>query len=178
MWKFSKKSITHKDNIKLTSFPLGIVKENGIVVGQIIKYYNNSATLTKHFEDHPEIDPIPYYLKILDILEELTLNNICYKDVHGGNFLVIKDKIRIIDFSDHEVKIDENYNKMYYNMFQNFNSMVNRLNFKTLNLEDIYNRLEIPSEIKNDTNHLEEDFEYVRNQLRNLKKQKPKIKQR
>lgn len=91
---------------------------------------------------------------------------------------MIKDKIRIIDFSDHEVKIDENYNKMYYNMFQNFNSMVNRLNFKTLNLEDIYNRLEIPSEIKNDTNHLEEDFEYVRNQLRNLKKQKPKIKQR
>lgn len=165
-----KNLLLYKDNVTKTSFPLGIVKENGIVVGQIVKFYDNSQTLTDFFSNNPDIDPIPYYLKILDILEELTQNNINYEDVHGGNFLVLGDKLRIIDFSDHRVKINMNFNEMYYPMFQNFNSMVNKLNFRILNKEDEYEKLVIPSEIKKDTTHLEEDFNYIREQLLSLKK--------
>ncbi len=162
--------LLYKDNVSKTSFPLGIVKENGIVVGQIVKFYDNSQTLTDFFKENKDIDPIPYYFKILDILEELTQNNICYEDVHGGNFLVVNDKIRIIDFSDHRVKVNENFGEMYYPMFQNFGSMVNNLNFKVLNKEDEYERLIIPQEIKKDTTHLKEDFNYIKEQLLSLKK--------
>lgn len=165
-----KNLLLYKDNVTLTSFPLGIVKENGIVVGQIIKFYNNSKTLTELFEEKQDIDPIPYYLKILDILEELTNNNICYEDVHGGNFLVVGDKLRIIDFSEHRVKINEHFNEMYYPMFQNFGTMVNKLNFRILNKEEEFDRLIIPSEIKKDTTHLKEDFDHIREQILNLRK--------
>lgn len=112
-------------------------------------------------------------------MEELSLNNICYEDVHGKNFLVIEhNKIRLIDFSDHRIKIGETYNERFYSMFQNFNSMVNRINFEVLHLEDTYNKLIIPPEIKKDTQHLKEDFDFIRNQLKHLHKEKKETKKR
>ncbi|MGM9878779.1 MAG: hypothetical protein ACI31R_02000 [Bacilli bacterium] len=167
----------YKDNIKLSSFPIGIVKVNDIVVGQLIKYYKNSITLTEFFKSSPSIDdPIHYYLKVLDILEELAVNGICYEDVHGGNFLIVGNKFKIIDFSEYRMKIKESYKGAYYNMFQNFNTMVNNLNFKVLKLDDVYDQLVIPSEIKNSYENLEESFDYIREQLKNLKKDKSKTR--
>lgn len=162
----------YQPSIKLTQFPLTIIKENDIVVGQIIKFYKNAPTLTEFLTDNPSIDPIPYYLQALDILEELTNHNICYEDVHGKNFLVVDNELKLIDFSDHRVKINENYKELYYPMFQNFNSMVNRINFEYLHLEDTYERLVIPQRIKKDTTNLKEDFKEIREMLLNLKKPK------
>lgn len=150
--------------------PLGIVKENGIVVGQLVKYYNNAKTLTQYFEENKDIDPLPYYYKVLDILEELVNNNICYEDVHGGNFLVVEGGLKLIDFSQHRVKINEHYKGMYYNMFQNFVSMVNKLNLRVLNQEEKFDRFLLPPEIKNDTEHLPEDFDYIREHLKTIVK--------
>lgn len=162
----------YKDNIKLSSFPLGVVKVNGVVVRQLIKYYNNSISLTDFFKSSPSVDPIPYFLKCLDILEELALHNICYEDVHGGNFLIVGNKLRLVDYSDHRIKINQDYPGLYYNMFQNFNPMVNSLSFRILHLDDEYNRLMIPSEIKNEisASNLKESFDYVRNLVLNMKK--------
>lgn len=175
--KLVKNLHVYKDNIKLSSFPIGIVKVNDIVMGQLVRYYKNSITLTDFFKSSPSIDdPIHYYLKVLDILEELALNGICYEDVHGGNFLIVGNKFKIIDFSEYRIKINDNYKGAYYNMFQNFSSMVNNLNFKVLKLEDVYDRLNIPSEIKNSYENLEESFDYIRNQLKNLKKDKKMIR--
>lgn len=168
--KFIKNLLVYKENIKLTTLPLGIVKENGIVVGQLVKYYNNAKTLTQYFEENKDIDPLPYYYKVLDILEELVNNNICYEDVHGGNFLVVGDKLKLIDFSQHRVKINEHYKGMYYNMFQNFVSMVNKLNLRVLNQEEKFDRFLLPPEIKNDTEHLSEDFDYIREHLKTIVK--------
>lgn len=162
----------YKDNIKLSSFPIGIVKVNDVVVGQLIKYYKNSITLTDFFKSSPSVDPIDYYMKVLDILEELALNGISYEDVHGGNFLIVGDKLRIIDFSEYRMKIGENFKGAYRNMFENFNVMVNRLNFKVLNLEDTYDKLIIPSEIKDSYENLDKSFDQIRDLLRNLKKEK------
>lgn len=174
--KMVKNLHVYKDNIKLSTFPVGIVKVNDIVVGQLIKYYKNSITLTEFFKSSPSVDPMYYYLKVLDILEELALNGICYEDVHGGNFLIVGNKFKIIDFSEFRIKINEKYRGAYYNMFQNFNNMVNNLNFKLLNLEDVYDRLVIPSDIKNSYENLEESFDYIREQLKNLNKDKKKIR--
>ena len=162
----------YKDNIKLSSFPIGIVKVNDIVVGQLIKYYKNSLTLTEFFKSSPSVEPMYYYFKVLDILEELALNEICYEDVHGGNFLIVGGgyKLKIIDFSEYRMKINENYKGAYYNMFQNFNNMVNNLNFKVLKADDIYERLVIPSEIKNSYENLKESFDCVREQLKGLER--------
>ncbi len=168
--KFIKNLLVYKDNIKLTTLPLGIVKENGIVIGQLIKYYNNAKTLTQYFEENKDIDPLPYYYKVLDILEELVNNNICYEDVHGGNFLVVGEGVKLIDFSQHRIKINEHYKGMYYNMFQNFVSMVNKLNLKVLDQEEKFDRFLLPPEIKNDTEHLPEDFDYIREHLKTIVK--------
>jgi len=61
-------------------------------------------------------------------------------------------------------------------MFENFNVMVNRLNFKVLGLEDVYDKLVIPSEIKNSYENLEECFDQIRELLKNLKKDKTKVR--
>ena len=167
----------YKDNIKLSSFPIGIVKVNDIVIGQLIKYYKNSITLTDFFKSSPSVDPIDYYMKILDILEELALNGIAYDDVHGGNFLIVGDKLRIIDFSEYRMKVGQKYKGVYRNMFENFNTMVNRLNFKVLHLDDVYNKLIIPSDIKDSYENLEESFDYVRSLLSGLEKDE-KVKSR
>lgn len=166
----------YRNNIRLTSLPIGIVKVNDIVVGQLIKYYKNSITLTDFFKGSPSIAPIPYYLKVLDILEELALNNICYEDVHGGNFLVVGDKLRLIDFSNSRVKVNQNYNGMYFPLFQNFNTMVNNLTFSVLGYENDYNRLVIPESIKNDKDNLKEDFDTVRELIKGMRKTKDKAR--
>lgn len=153
----------YQKNIKLTDLPFGIVKINDIVIGQLIKYYKNSITLIDFFKGSPSVEPILYYLQVLDILEELALNGICYEDVHGGNFLVVGDDLRLIDFSDSRVKVDQNFNGMYYPLFQNFNTMVNKLTFDVLKCEDEYSKLEIPLEIKNSKDNLKENFDIVRN---------------
>lgn len=167
---FIKNLLAYKDNIKLTTLPLGIIKEDDIVVGQLIKYYNNSQTLTKYFKENKQTNPLPYYYKVLDILEELVNNNICYEDVHGGNFLIVHNNLKLIDFSQHRVKINEHYNAMYYNMFQNFVSMVNKLNLKILEQETNFERFLLPPEIKNDTEHIKDDFDYIRNHLPLIRK--------
>ena len=163
-----------KNNIKLTNLPIGIVKVNDIVVGQLIKYYKNSISLIDFFKGSPSIDPISYYLKALDILEELALNGICYEDVHGGNFLVVGDKLRLIDFSNSRVKVGEDYRGMYYPLFQNFNDMVNKLTFSILGYDEYYDKLVIPDEIKNDKDNLKEDFDAVRALVKGMKKTKNK----
>ena len=173
--RFIKNLLIYKDNIKLTTLPLGIIKENGIIIGQLIKYYNNSKTLKDFFKENKDIDPISYYFKVLDIIEELVQNNICYEDVHGGNFLVIENQLKLIDFSQHRVKINEHYKGMYYNMFQNFASMVNRLNIEILQRQD-QERLILPSEIKNELEHPEKSFEYIRNELTKIIKPNNKQK--
>ena len=173
--RFIKNLLIYKDNIKLTTLPLGIIKENGIIIGQLIKYDNNSKTLKDFFKENKDIDPISYYFKVLDILEELVQNNICYEDVHGGNFLIIENQLKLIDFSQHRVKINEHYKGMYYNMFQNFASMVNRLNIEILQRQD-QERLILPSEIKNELEHPEKSFEYIRNELTKIIKPNNKQK--
>lgn len=174
--KMVKNLHVYKDNVKLSSFPVGVVKVNDVVVGQLIKYYKNSITLTEFFKSSPSVDPMYYYLKVLDILEELALNGICYEDVHGGNFLIVGNKFKIIDFSEYRMKINEKYKGAYSVMFENFNVMVNNLNFKILKLDDVYDRLVIPSDIKDSYENLGESFDYIREQLKNLKKDKQKIR--
>lgn len=90
--------------------------------------------------------------------------------MHGGNFLVVGEGVKLIDFSQHRIKINEHYKGMYYNMFQNFVSMVNKLNLKVLDQEEKFDRFLLPPEIKNDIEHLPEDFDYIREHLKTIVK--------
>ena len=60
-------------------------------------------------------------------------------------------------------------------MFQNFASMVNRLNIEILQRQD-QERLILPSEIKNELEHPEKSFEYIRNELTKIIKPNNKQK--
>ena len=52
----------------------------------------------------------------------------------------------------------------------NFVSMVNKLNLKVLDQEEKFDRFLLPPEIKNDIEHLPEDFDYIREHLKTIVK--------
>lgn len=158
--------IIYGKNIKNIDFPIGIVKINDIVVGQIIKYYDNSITLEDFLTKNKDIDPRPYYLEVLNILEELVENNICYKDVHGRNFMLANNQLKIIDFTPFRIKINEVYKGMYYDMFQNFIGMVNKIN--KLRDEENFKIWRLPEEIKLETNNPKKSFEFAKQEIQKL----------
>ena len=122
-------------DIKLTEFPTGIVTMNNIIIGQEIPYYEGHIDLSKEIvkllknikDDisyNKNIQMIMYYYqKIINILEELTKNNIYYEDLHPKNFVVKEASIKLIDFEQSKVKFNytnkeiENYIKTVRELF-------------------------------------------------------------
>lgn len=105
--------------VKLTDFPTGIVtisdfpfeynkKNIQRVIGQEIIYYENYIAIGKLFQINHNINTAKIYIDIIKILKELLDNGIYYGDIHGGNFVIEKEKqiVKLIDFEDNKVKID------------------------------------------------------------------------
>ena len=116
-----------RENVKLTDFPNGIVTYNGNIIGQIIPYYPNSETIFSYAKETNNINIIKYYRRMLDILIELYNNGIIYCDAHAKNFLIVNNKVKLIDF-DFSLMDFNNYKYKYENMINTFIGMVNTLN--------------------------------------------------
>lgn len=138
-------------NIKLTDFPTGIITLEDSVIGQEIIFYNDYKTLSEYIKELKEIKQLMYYYKqILYILEELSKNNIIYKDLHTKNFLVNDNSIKLIDFESSSFTFDKSQ-KTYIDMvcktkalFNEINEIL-KINFK---LEDGQTLSELEKEIK------------------------------
>lgn len=131
-------------------FPIGVVRYNENVIGQIIRYYENAkslkdvavfedlSSLNKYFQrDEDSIRNLfIIYREILELLENLYDNDIAYLDVHAGNFVFYNDKIKIIDFEPGYIS----FGKMHYNeliVIRNFISLMTRI----LHAFNLYDKL-------------------------------------
>lgn len=122
-------SLIQKQNkVKLTDFPTGIVTYEDRIIGQEIPYYKNAITLLEYTKLNKDKIPTKNYLEVLKILKEMLDNSICYADVHASNFLIVDNKMKVIDFESNLVSIDEIYNYQIENMTSNFTSLTSKIN--------------------------------------------------
>ena len=121
-----------QSNIKLSTFPTGVVTLDGYIIGQEIPYYEGYITINELFRKYKNFDPSKIYYAVIEILNELYSNGIIYKDNHSKNFLINPNdnnpKVEIIDFDNAYTNIDDNTNQGLDNMFGNYAIMVNYLN--------------------------------------------------
>lgn len=136
----------NKDNIKLTEFPYGIVTCEENIIGQIIPYYPNSETVFNYAKRTKDVNIIKYYKKMIIIINELLKNGITYSDAHAKNFLVVKDKIRLIDFEYFSMSFKDSacfYESMICNLISTINNLNNivgidySINFNIKNIDDL-----------------------------------------
>ena len=132
-------------NIKLTSFPLGIITMKNKVIGQVIPFYEHYQTLYNKIS-YEDIYINYYYEKIIDILEELLDNNIIYQDIHYRNFLIKDDIVKLIDFESKYITFSYD-NQKYQIMLNNLCNMINKVN-KCLNIELDLSNINNLTEIK------------------------------
>lgn len=106
-------------------FPIGYYKEDDSIRGQIIKYYNNSPSLSNlikekdinifgkyYYHDDDSIHNLyMIMLDILDLLEELFNNGVYYTDIHTGNFVIHNNQIKLIDFDYNYIHFIKNIDK-------------------------------------------------------------------
>lgn len=142
--------INKQCEIKNVDLPIGIVLNNQDVIGQIIRYYNNSKSLKSIClnEDLESLQKYIYrdddslhnlflvYLEVLNILEELFENNISYLDVNGGNFVIYNNQVKIIDFEPEYISLK----KMRYNEHIILNNYLETLGhlIKALGINEYY----------------------------------------
>ena len=101
-----------KDNVHKTKLPTMYYKENNIISGSIVYHHKESKTLyeisrTKKLEKLMEVykrdddklhNLFILYNEILDILEELYDNGVCYFDSNSTNFVFKDNDVNLIDF--------------------------------------------------------------------------------
>lgn len=140
-YKLVRKLVELQPKINNIDLPIGYVKYENNVVGQIIRYYDNAESLKyisftrdlynlqKHIclDDDILRNLFMVYLDILEKLEVLYDNGILYLDVHGGNFVMKDNEVKIIDFDKNYV----DFSMIRYNvsvLFLNYFRMINNTN--------------------------------------------------
>lgn len=122
-----------QQNIKLSTFPTGVITLDGNIVGQEIPFYENHITLHDLSKSKLKVEnPIRIYREILDIIKEMLDNGILYMDAHGRNFLLNKenilDRVKIIDFESRLVSIDYTSKSELENLFDHYAYMISSAN--------------------------------------------------
>ena len=114
-----------KDKIKEIDFPIGYYLEGSHIKGEIIKYYKDSYSLyylseirdinilsKYYYHDDDSIHNL--YLLMLDILElieKLYEENVYYRDIHRGNFIISNNDVKLIDFDYNYIYFKEKKDK-------------------------------------------------------------------
>ena len=134
-----------KDNIKKVDFPIGYFIENNRFTGTIIPYYDEGISIRNflrkkcfedlsyiYFHDVDEINNLMnLYIDMLDVIEELYNNDIVYLDiVHGGNFIIWNNEIKLIDFEPGLVKFTRNKEMYYKRMIESLCYLINCMNHR------------------------------------------------
>lgn len=118
-------------DILLTEFPKGVITYQNCIVGQVVPYYENSFTLSSILKNsnYHFINPYTLLIKAYQIIRELIDHGIIYYDIHGSNFLVSKEEIKLIDFEYDEIYFigEGNYSFIISNMLHWFMAMANNI---------------------------------------------------
>lgn len=117
-----------QSKIKRTTFPTGILLQNGKIIGQVMPFFQNTTTVVERFIYQKGINPISTYIEILKSIREMYNNGIMYTDIHGANFLMEEStgKIETIDFESKQVFFDNTVKQA--KIVLNFTHMLSGLN--------------------------------------------------
>lgn len=129
-------------NVSLTEFPMGVITNNGYIIGQEVPYYYDYTTLSHVIlNSENKNDLIILYHKVLNILQELLKCGISYSDVHFNNFMVNDSlDVKLIDFENGRVGFDNMFQEKA--MFENLKLMINIINQRlgiNYDYKDTYN---------------------------------------
>ena len=162
-----KKFYDVSDKLHNINFPIAYYQENGKLKGLVIPYYDNGVsirnivnsnnlerfmTLYNH-SDNLEDNFMYLYLEILLLLEKMYQEKISYLDIHGGNFLIYHNQIKIIDFDPRYVKLNDNkfYESYIINKYCHF-----------------INNINISFKLKNELIFPKDNFESMENKIKRL----------
>ena len=146
-------------------FPVAYYQSFKMLKGIIIPYYEDSISLRKliylqSFDDlntyyhqaSNEMDNlITLLLEILELIVSMYDKNICYLDIHSGNFLLYNNSVKVIDFEPGYVYFQKK-DKYYYRMAKNYAMLVERIchrfGFKEISLKPEGTFLETETKVK------------------------------
>ena len=141
----------YQDNIKKVEFPIGYYQKDNKFEGTIIPFYEKAISIRKFIYNSSLLDLFKYYnhdsdeitnlislyLDILDILKELYDENIVYLDIiHGGNILLYKNEVKLIDYEPGYIKFTDNPNHYYKRIMEGYSNLINYINYK-LNIKNV-----------------------------------------
>ncbi len=148
----------YQNLVNKTVFPVGIVTYGNKVVGQITQGYFEHTPLKTICDNYhlPDNLKAKIFIKVIDILTELSSVGILYGDIHSKNILIkVDDKeeidVKLIDFDNSLITYYDDINKCQIEMFEKIKSLLPltmgrynkiQLNFKEyLNIDDLLNDL-------------------------------------
>ena len=158
-----------RSKIPSIDFPIGYYLENDLLRGLIIYYYNNAISLKKIFcnysitdlfkyyayDDNPYKNLILLYLEIISLMEELLDNKIFYLDIHGGNFVLCNNQVKLIDFEPSQLVFGTNNNILYEKIIYILKLLINYSNCKLGLYEYIDGNIDSIMKLKNEVKKLE-----------------------
>ena len=158
-----------RSKIPSIDFPIGYYLEDDLLRGLIIYYYNNAISLKKIFcnysitdlfkyyayDDNPYKNLILLYLEIISLMEELLDNKIFYLDIHGGNFVLYNNQVKLIDFEPSQLVFGTNNNILYEKVICVLKLLINYSNSQ-LGLDEYINgNIDSIMKLKNEVKMLE-----------------------
>ena len=134
-----------KDNVHKTKLPTMYYKENNIISGSIVYHHKESKTLyeisrTKKLEKLMEVykrdddklhNLFILYNEILDILEELYDNGVCYFDSNSTNFVFKDNDVNLIDFDPQYIYFRKSRGPLLQTLCS-FDGLVDKMNNRFL----------------------------------------------
>lgn len=142
-----------QEKIRDIDFPLGYYVEDGRIKGQIIRNYHDVPSLNVFSKDEDLESIAKYYyqdddmchnlillyLNILDLIEEMIAYSIYYLDIHGGNFVLFNNEVKLIDFEPKQIFFTNDFN-MINRILMQCKFLINTINynlwFKTIGINN------------------------------------------
>ena len=152
------------DSIHKTDLPINYYMENDTVNGMIIPYYKDSITLYSLSKTYELKNLMKYYYHdddmlhnlyllyndIIDVIEELYENGICYYDSNATNFVFKDNKVHLIDFDYKYLSFNIN-NRNKHTTVDGLYGLIDKMNGRFL--------------LRNDLIHIFNSFDSLRKYL-------------
>ena len=129
----------NQDKFNDVDFPVAYFVDKTKIVGTVVPFYKGAKSikeltnlysfsdLKKYYnhEDDEEENLIEMCLDILKIIKHLYDEDIVYRDISSGNFVVYNNDVKIIDFEPEYVHFIKNKKKYHDILLSNYNILVN-----------------------------------------------------
>jgi len=117
-------------NVKLTQFPYGVITFDSRVIGEIMPFYPDTLNIYDYLFNNSNKNILEIYSNILEILKELYINGVLYRDIHVKNILVDNFEnptVHLIDFQSEYLDIDNISSDKKQIVFENLMRLLNIL---------------------------------------------------